>query len=192
MKTYELLVYQFDELSNEAKEKAISQWYESEDYPFLSENLTEIITECYDTEKVFSDIKLCYSLSYCQGDGLSFSASFDFEKWLQRYTFQDFKKRALIDIYTVEIKQNTGHYCYAHEGCVNGEACYMNTIELRNLDQLFETVLDDIKAYYLEVCKQTEKAGYSELEYRMSFEEFSDLCECNGYNFDENGKMINA
>ena len=34
-------VYKFNELTDNQKEKAIEKWYKIEDYPFLSDDLTE-------------------------------------------------------------------------------------------------------------------------------------------------------
>ena len=39
MKTIETVVYNFDELTKEAKEKAIQKYYENEDYPFLCQRI---------------------------------------------------------------------------------------------------------------------------------------------------------
>lgn len=193
MKTIEINLYSFSELSEAAKEKAISNWYETEDYPFLSDDIESSILEQFDTEKVFSGIKLSYSLSYSQGDGLSFSSDFDFENWLKKYTFQNFKKRALIESFTLSINANSGQYSYAHKDCISGIENYRtnNTIALKNLKQLFENILNDIQTYYLEVCKQAERYGYSEIEYRMTETEFSECCEANYYTFLEDGTMQN-
>lgn len=192
MKTIELNLYSFNELSESAKEKAISKWYEKEDYPFLSEDIRNYIAEKLDTEKVISEIELNYSLSYSQGDGLSFKCDFDFEKWLEKYDFQEFKKRAILEQFSVKINANNGRYCYAHKDCVNMEYCtyksYFST-DLSNLESLADSVLSDITDYYLSICKEAQKYGYSVIEYRMNNTEFSDLCEVNDYLFYENGNM---
>ena len=193
MKTIEINLYSFSELSELAKERAIQDWYENDDYPFLSDDIENSITEQFDTEKVFSNIKLSYSLSYSQGDGLSFGCDFNFEKWLEKYTFQNFKKRALMEIFEVSIDANNGRYSYAHKDCISSNKNYMtnNTLELKNLDQLFENILNDIQNYYLEVCKHAERYGYSEIEYRMDEAEFSECCDANYYTFLEDGTMQN-
>ena len=87
METRTYNVYKFNELTKEAKENAINKWYEDEEYPFLEEDLRQEL-ENIDTLKLFSDVKLQYSLSCCQGDGLSFSASIDIDAWLKakKYT----------------------------------------------------------------------------------------------------------
>ena len=78
-----------------------------EDYPFLSEDIRNYIAENLDIEKVISKIELNYSLSYSQGDGISFKCDFDLEKWLKKYDFQDFKKRVML---LKKHKQNLENY----------------------------------------------------------------------------------
>jgi hypothetical protein len=188
----EYKVYDFNELNEQSKENAIKEWYENEDYLFLEDSILDSIINEFDTEKVFSNIKLRYSLSYSQGDGLSFSADFDFEKWLQRYDFQNFKKRVLLDYFYIDVNSNNGHYSYAHKDCIIADSCYNSNIELKNIDSLFyNTVLVDIQNYYLEICKKAEKCGYSEIEYMMNFEYFEEMCNENGYTFLEDGTMKN-
>lgn len=70
------IVY-FDALSKEAKEVARKWWKEGNDYPFLSESIKEFITQKLETAGYdVSDLKVYYSLSYCQGDGVSFTAKY--------------------------------------------------------------------------------------------------------------------
>ena len=186
MRIKEINLYRFSELSETAQEKAIEKWYEKEDYPFLCEDITNYISEVIDTRNVFSDIELRYSLSYSQSDGLSFSANFDLKKWLDQYDFQQFKKNAIEQQFIVNVKANNGHYTYCSKSNVSYEYnCSMNYFQsdLSNLESLFESVLSDIQTYYVDICKQAEKYGYSEIEYRMPVDEFLDFCESNDYEF---------
>ena len=60
-------VYQYSELSDEAKAK-VRSWYI--DDPFRAEELTDMINE--DLKNLFpnSELKVEWSLSSCQGDGV--------------------------------------------------------------------------------------------------------------------------
>lgn len=190
MKTIEIKVYRFDELSETAKEKAIELWYESEEYPFLSEDILSFLS---DNDTFFSNVKLQYSLGYCQGDGLSFSGRFNFVKWInEKYNFKESIKNALIKIiYSVESTGNNGRYCYASKNDIIYEESLNSGVlsDLNNLYQLVEDVISDISVYYLELCGKAEKYGYSILEYRMNESEMSELCAANDYYFYESGKM---
>lgn len=72
--TKEYNVYDFFELSEEAKERA-KQWYLDDD--FRQPEFTEIYEQ--DLQNIFpdSELKLQYSLSYCQGDGLNIYGNLD-------------------------------------------------------------------------------------------------------------------
>lgn len=172
-------VYTFAELTDEVKQAIIDKYYENLEYPFLSQDIEDRLPEI-DIKGVFSNFDASYSLGYCQGDGLSFSADFDFEKFLTTYDMQDFKKRALAQQYIVSIKGNKGRYSYAHKDCVDyeenmGQGYVLSN--LLNLDTLFESVLEDIQTYYMQVCGDAEQYGYDLLEYRMNFTEFEDFTE---------------
>ena len=192
MKTVKIQVYNFSELNENAKEKVIENYYESETYDFLSDDLQSYITDILDTKKVFSDIKLNFDFSYSQGDGLSFSADFDFAKFLADYNFQEFKKRALCEQFIPKIKMNAGRYCFASENdCTIEYNTYMSyfSTDLKNLEDLADSILSDIQKYYLSICYEAKRYGYDLIEYRMPEAEFSELCDENDLYFYENGKM---
>lgn len=190
--TKQFEVYKFGELSDEVKQTIIDDYYKNIEYPFLSEDISYHLADTLDYKGVFSNFDLAYSLNYCQGDGLSFSADFDFEKFLSDYDFQGFKKRALFNYFKVSVTKNSGHYCYAHKDCVDfTENYYCGCVtELENLCNLFNSVLDDIQAYYIEVCKEAENYGYSLIEYRMSFEEYEDFSDSIDFLYLANGSLF--
>lgn len=188
MKVIETIVYDFDELSDDAKQKAIDNWYSSEEYPFLCDDILEFING---KDEYFSGVKLAYSLSYSQGDGLSFSGEFDFDKWIDdKYTYKQSVKRVLKEyVYRVLSKANRGHYSYCSRSDIDFE---LNTYKsYENIDLLVDEIISDIQDYYIDLCNSAEKYGYDEIEYRMTFDEFSEICESNGYTFTNDGKMKN-
>lgn len=153
-------VYTFAELSDEVKQAVIDRYYENLEYPFLSQDINERLPEI-DTKGVFSNFDVTYSLGYSQGDGLSFSADFDIEKFLDSYDFQNFKKRALAQQYFISVKNN-GRYAYASKSCVRWEencaSRYMLS-DLARLGELFDSIYADIVNYYLQVCSEAKKYG---------------------------------
>lgn len=177
MKTRTINIYSFGELSDKAKQRAIDLWYEHEDYPFLQENLEYQLKEL-DKKGIFSDVKLQYSLSYCQGDGLSFKANIDISKWTKN-------KKVIEAVYSAGSTGNTGSYSYASESQI--------VIESENASAETEKKIDaiekEIAAYYMDICRKLEKSGYAELEYRMDFKEFEEHAEANDYEYLENGEM---
>lgn len=183
-------VYSFDELSEEAKQTALDKWYENEDYPFLSYDLENEATN-FDEYNIFENVKLCYSLSYCQGDGLSFDSDINIDNYLNAFTkLPEWKKKAIIEqCYKPHTSANTGHYCYCSKSDFNYDL-NDTTKDYPLLNALIEDICKEITDYYLDICSKLEKSGYSIIEYRMNFEEFDEYCEANEYQFDINGNMI--
>lgn len=77
MEMFKKIVF-FDALSEEAKEKA-REWYrDGNDMPYLEEYLKEFIQEELEQrEYKVKELKPLYSLSNCQGDGVSFTATLE-------------------------------------------------------------------------------------------------------------------
>ena len=188
MKTIETVVYDFDELSDEAKQKAIDKWYENEDYPWLEDDMAGFLSE---NDPYFCDKKIQYSLSYCQGDGLSFESKFDLEKWLKDKGTVRASFIPVLVLY-LDIRShgnNSNYYSYARRDQIemNIDTYKSNA----NFDALCESILRDVQDYYMELCKKAEKYGYDILEYRMTEQEFSELCQANEYTFLPDGTMKN-
>jgi hypothetical protein len=163
--TVKYQVFNFQELNREAKEKAIKDHYEAEEYPFLESDLIESLKALLEQKKVkYDNIKLLYSLSYCQGDGLCFTGNFEYKgkhyKITHSYRYY-FSKSVEIE----EIKEDENIYLPFQD----------------NKDHPF------IKLY-LSICKELEKEGYGILEYRMNDKEFAEFCESNDYKFLKTGE----
>lgn len=100
-KVYE--VYNYEELTDEAKEKALAKWVEGNDYYFLSDYLNERLHELLEENKIADTndtskagtkpTQVQYSLSCCQGDGAMFEGVFMWKG------------------YTVKVK-HSGHYTH--------------------------------------------------------------------------------
>ena len=162
--TKTIKVYDFEELSQEAKDKARESFNQDEDYPFLQDDLREYIHEEL-TERGYTHDELTpmYSLSYCQGDGLMFEGVV-YDKEGNSY----------------EIKQS-GHYY--HE----------RSTEITAMDKEEESIeTEDFEEnVYVPICKKVRDKGYEYIEYIQSEESFVETCEANEYNFLSNGTMVN-
>lgn len=170
MKTKTINVYEYNELSKEAKRRALNDWRNKYDNLFLQ---SELQGECNELIKNYgiectSNFPIClYSLSYCQGDGLMFYGTF---KWKQ---------------YVVDIK-HSGHYYHS----------YSKFIELTDESKEDETDASDedykaFEAIYQEICKKLEQQGYDMIESENSEEYFIDMCEANEWTFTSDGVMEN-
>ncbi len=182
-------VYKFKELSKDVKEEIIQKWHDNDEYAFLEGDLYENLK---DMDKYFSSTKLQYSLSSCQGDGLSFSGEFNLLKFLNyRTKLKKSVKRAICEIiYKVHSTGNTGHYCYAHTTDIDYDDNYAGDKKVDRLYKLFEEkILPKIQNYYMGICKQLEDLGYKIINYRMDNEDFSEMAESNGYEYTKNGEI---
>ena len=193
MKIKSYKVYDFNELTEEAKKNAINKYYESEDYSFLTMYLEDELYSL-DVLNIFKSVNLQYSLGYCQGDGLSFSCNIDFDKFIDNYTYfskwKESQKRALKQlVYNVHSSGNTQLYYFSSRKDIRFDF-YIDE-EYPLLENKLNEAICELQNYYLNICQELEKYGYSIIEYRMDNEEFLEHCQVNNYTFREDGTMDN-
>ncbi len=197
MKVIEIKVYKFEELSPEAQARAIKteiqRQYEYLELDTFNEDAKEQIKDAG-----FINPVLSYSLSYSQGDGLSFKAD-GFNKLTDLFIEvlgpgKEKTAKLLADNCTVILKGNTGHYCYAKRDQIDLYIeNYTSSINVTNTDRIDEVVskalrlLEDI---YLDLCKKLEKQGYSEIEYLTSEECAKENLIANDVEFTADGKIF--
>ena len=172
MKEYTITRYSFEDLSPEAQEKALENWRHDlyltlPDYLMeesMLEELAREITGAYDLPGA-EDLKIAYSLSYSQGDGVSFSGRVNKEtapglSWPDSATYAEFRR-------------NSNHYFHG----------YTVTPELFGAeDQEITEGLEEFRNSYLKICRSLENYGYkwleewsSEAHAREEIEEAGDL-----------------
>ncbi|MFA5240427.1 MAG: hypothetical protein WC476_12075 [Phycisphaerae bacterium] len=172
-------VYRFKELNREAKDKAIANWYEKEDYPFLEEQLTESCKALLEAAKIKGDPALGYSLSYSQGDGLNFTGEFEWRKY--RITVTHSWRYPFASASEITLSNEEG-----------GEIISESAKILPKFNASKESKLfNRFAKIYLGICFKLEREGYATLEYRMNDKEFAEHCQANNYNFFKDGRMIN-
>lgn len=205
--TCEYKVYQYNELSEEAKEKA-KEWYlkgkDAEDFSmFYKDDLKSIFPD--------SKLKLEFSLYYRQGDGLNIygtvtgknvlhiigndSAAPDISEKFGKYLTEKEKRtvRFYCDALKMEIELPQNNYGSAY--CVADKTEFAEEWieELLwegyaniNKDVLFkfEKLVQEI-FYYL--SKQYEEYGY-EYFYEVDDQEMEEMCKMNQWEFLEDGK----
>lgn len=169
VKILEIPLFTFSQLSKEAKQKAIDKYYESEDYPFMEDDMKEILKATLDKMKVkYEEVKPLYSLSYSQGDGFCFTGKIS------------------KDGITLKLTHSYRYY-------------FAKSVDMSFVDKDGEEIDEEkevekvkkLQDIYFSVCKTLEKHGYAILEYRMNFEEMAELCEANEYTFEADGSMNN-
>ena len=162
MITKQINLYTYDELNEKAKEKALNDFRENRDYPFLNDEMTckakELLKE-YNID-IVKDFKVFYSLSYCQGDGAMFQGWFKFND---------------VDIF---IKQRGLYY---HS---NSKELQFYNIEGKEIDDE-----NNFNTIYKEICKELEKYGYSCIESEQEKAYIENIFIEEEYYFLSNGKF---
>lgn len=185
-------VYNFNELSQVAKETAINNFKNNYEInlDFFNDEAKEIISE----RGFKGNIKLQYSLSNCQGDGLSFGCDyFDSQKLHEIFrevlgTGKDKTIETILNNSYFKLNGNNGRYCYANIGDL--EYIFDDNINAPNIEEVVGKVEKKLVEIYLDLCKELEKIGYDEIEYQYS-DEFiaNELMELE-FQFTEYGKII--
>ena len=188
---HETILYKFDELSTESKEKAITSFQEDDSY--LDYDWYEYTINDFKTilELIgYYNIECYFSGFHSQGDGACFSARFSREKrCLQKVKSYCPKEEEILNIIEkiqseiplheeYEIK-HSGHYY--HEYCTN--VYYLgNNEKAEQLDERF-----------LELSRQLMRILYKKLnteyDYLNSSESIIEHIKANDYEFTENGKL---
>lgn len=188
---HETTLYKFDELSTQAKEKAITSFQEDDSY--LDYEWYECAIDDFTTilELIgYYDITCYFSGFHSQGDGACFSARFSREKrCLQKVKSYCPKEEEILNIIEkiqseiplhekYEIK-HSGHYY--HEYCTN--VYYLGDNE--KAEQLDER--------FLELSRQLMRILYKKLnteyDYLNSSESIIEHIKANDYEFTEDGKL---
>lgn len=189
-RTIRTKVFKFNELSKDAKVKAI-EWFktilnEGGDILFGFEEYCQGVC----AEAGFVNAEIRYSLSWSQGDGLSFSADIDKESFIKA-AIPGIKKsvlRVLLDNTAVFITANKGHYAFAHPSMV--EFCLEASGDYPNIETICDIVRKDIANDYMNVCKKLKKAGYEWIEDRYKDENVIADIEATEYEFTVDGRRF--
>lgn len=204
--TVEYKVYKYSELSDAAKEK-VREWYlNGQDSFIFTEDCKEDLNNLFGK----NNLDVQYSLSYCQGDGFNIYGSIDAKSifdCLENHNggsqFKRFEnmmtegEKKLILIYAeecgeIELPMNS-RYCYSLADYIDITEEWIWNLEYADYTNINEEVLKKfenlVRGIFTELCSAYEKQGY-EFFYEISDEELEEMCECNGYEFLEDGTIF--
>lgn len=190
MKTIRIKIYKFEELTQEAQSKAIEQfrYHENVYLDFFNDNAIEQINSA----GFYDNVKLQYSLGCSQGDGLSFSCKRiewkTIEPLFTEVLGQGKEKTAklIFEHCSFICTGNDGCYCFASKNDIDFTFENYNR-EYANINEVVGNVLAKIENKYLELCKELEKQGYSEIEYQQSDTAIQETILANNYDFLKDG-----
>ena len=173
MKTKTIKLYEYSELSPEAKKRAhqnyLNDFFDEQALQVHLDNEIEPLLKQYGivpvstADKKYDSkyAKIWYSLSNCQGDGVMFEGTFEWEN------------------HSITVKQS-GHYNHSYSKTVE----WNDHAQSERQEERFEQV-------YQAICKKLEKEGYSFIDELQNEAYFIEECNANEWTFRENGVMEN-
>lgn len=207
MKTITTTLYQYDEASEELKEKIIEKHRDiNVDYPDWSDFILDYFKEELDRAGI-DNPEILYSGFYSQGDGLSFTSRWINLEKLMEYTHANEKYPGIFQAlkdgrldYSCYIER-TGAYHYVH-----GRSATLIIDSVDNLyddekdeeayftlENILNKELDDLKDYLNQWREDTCSDFYykleKEFEYLCSDEAVIETIQANEYYFDDEGNI---
>jgi len=163
MKTKTIELYEYDELSELAQKRARAWYREGNDFPGLSEEMTEYAKSLIEEAGIsFDNMRVFYSLTCCQGDGAMIEGGF------------------IWNGHSVNVKQS-GHYYHFNSKTFtiyDSEGIEVNSSKLD----------DEFNDLYVSICKKLEKYGYDVIDLENDDENIADNIRANEYTFTKDGK----
>lgn len=210
-KTYN--VYNYNELSDEAKEKVKQDYL---DDPVRNDLFYEDCMETIYSLFPQSDLKVQYSLSYCQGDGFNTYGKLDVfnvinlirnreklpisllnkvEKDMDSFTNKELDMISqYYNYYCSSIKiPHDPMYCYSKAYYIDFADDWKEQLENAEMEYNENVIIKFeyfVRMFFSELNSMFENDGY-EFLYNVSEEEIEDWCEANEYMFLENGTLFN-
>ena len=187
-------VYKYEELSEKAKEVAISEYADCNTGMGWDEFYLENEVEFLNTLG-FKDSNINYSGFWSQGDGASFTCEeVDLDKVLKaiNFKFKNERMRKLV-LGVVEVTITRSGYCrYYHENSTQVSIQYNLGIHhsrvMKALDEIIENLENAIGNYIIKLNRQIYKALEEAYEVETSEERVAEAIEINEIEFLENGK----
>lgn len=207
---YDENLYTYDELSEEAKEKAKQdylQFHGEADgdvfYDMIMDNLSEQFPN--------SDLDVQYSLSYRQGDGLNIYGKVSMNDFMPYFNATDNSKSEMLryidylnDYYGtayVKLSENQQRYEYSYkfidiknaqyavDDIISDLQKYEDFEDIANINE--DTIKDfvaQVYEYFQELDRTWENTGY-EFFYEISDEEMQEISDANEYEYYEDGRL---
>ena len=195
-------IYKFEELSEEAKEKAIEKFYDLNIYEGWWDGVYEMYMD-RDTETGFDIDKIYFSGFWSQGDGAMFEGSpnEDILHFITPgYNNQQYQKdwsRVIKLIKNGDINiygsfEQHGHYYHSKSYSDNLETEFTNDWHGKNysnIKDICEDILYEIREHYEDICNKIYHSLEQEYEYYTSREAIEESIIANEYEFTEDGEQ---
>lgn len=192
-------VYDYDELSEKAKER-VKNWYINDEFrtDIFSDDCNLFLSENYPE----SELKVQYSLNYCQGDGLNIYGKLYLIDMLNKISYDNYtekEKRFIHWLFTkynkyfsVQLPENR-HYCYCIVDQIDLEYDIISDLEYDRIRDInygaIRKFQDNVIDHFKTLCSEYKSAGYKYF-YDPDEEEIADTCSANDWKFTEDGEFF--
>ena len=191
-------VYSYEELGEEAKERArqtISEAIVEQNFDYLDEDLLTILSEDYDLKE--DNIKLHYSISYCQGDGLSFDCKDLLEsKYFKNKMYEGLTVNEKISLSKMINKGELSLFtkrsgCHLYQYALHSDVQALTNFYHwgKNKEELVEKIIKKLGRVYMEICDRLEKIGYE--CYNVEECDIEEYIDAYDIEFDKAGYVFN-
>lgn len=188
MRTEQINIYQFSELSEKVQQKVLEKrryWNVSEDWRRYTYD------EFIGNHPQYEDCEISFSGFYGQGNGASFTFRLDsayFEKWVESLDIPEWKKAILVH-YTPEFtgERNSHHYSRKHTVsiCLNSESHNRENIDALKF-KYYHEFLELLRSEVYSHCGELYRTLEGEYDYLTSDECIIEgMTDCEFY---ENGE----
>lgn len=200
MKTVELKLYKFDELSKEVQEKVIQNNRDINVYDDWHDWIIEDWINEYIPNKGFDATNIYYSGFWSQGDGAMFEykgiTDELFNEFLDTLDLSPMRRKWLVNnIHTSVSGKHRGHY--SHEKCCS-HAIYweIDNGDLHhstNFYQWLESFADDFEAFiidrYEDICRELYRELEKSYDYLTEERQIVETLYGQDYDYTENGDI---
>lgn len=191
-------VYSYQELEEEAKERArqtISQSIVEQNFDYLEQDLLTLLEEDYGLKE--DNVTLHYSLTYCQGDGLSF----DCRDLLESKYFKDKMYEGLSVGEKISLSKmiNKGELslftkrsgCHLYQYALHSDVQTITNFYHcgKNKERLVEKIVKKLGGVYMAICNRLEKIGYE--CYNVEEYDIEEYIDAYDIEFDKAGYIFN-
>ena len=191
MKTIEIKLFTFDELTPEVQEKVIKKnWSINIDDVDERETIAEYEQEL--VELGFTNAKIYHSGYGSQGDGLSFDAIIDMDKFcdtIAEKRIATLISNGVIENFKISKTSYANHYCHEYTRYI--DVPFIHTFKASNVEAFLDTLKDKIEAIRLEHCQKYYRALETTYYSLMSEESIKETLIANEYTYREDGTMFN-
>ena len=188
-------VYEFNELSEEAKKSAVEKYIKDNEDRFPSYDIENLFQDNMYGDKI-QDLKFYFSLGYNQGDGVSFTGTIgvvDAVNLISNLTLEEYKHVEEIGEFELDFQfiHNTWANRYSHARTIDIISPLDSLPKgYPHLERLILKIEKQLRCWRLDKCWELEKVAYAEIEYQDSIECNTEVLLNEDYEYLEDGTRL--